>query len=161
MKHALSAIAFAVSALAAASASAATYVGTIYTGAQDTAIFPGDMLYSPNYRYLFKMEYDGRLVTYRLSDYKIVYQSTSAANPIAGASHALLKRDISFGIYSTYPWGYPTQAWTNGTAQPGVTDPLTTLTLKNDGQLELAGKPHPGSPWPNTIWWVSPRDNWL
>lgn len=158
MKNTFSAITIAIATLVSASASAATYVGSIYTGAQDMQLNPGDILYSPNYRYMFTMQYDGRLVTYRLSDYRIVYQSTS--QPIANATYALLKRDISFGIYSNN-FGYSTQVWTNGSAQAGVVDPATTLTLKDDGMLQLTGAPRPGSPYPNTIWWVSPRDNYL
>ncbi|MFB9243795.1 hypothetical protein [Massilia antarctica] len=159
MKKALSAIALAVATLAAGSASATDYVGTIYTGAQDIQINTGDKLYSPNHRYMFTMEYDGRLVTYRLSDYKIVYQST--LQPIQGSPYALLKRNISFAIYSNASFGYYTQVWSNGTEKQGVVDGATTLTLKNDGMLQLAGAPRPGSPYPDTIYWVSPRDNYL
>lgn len=159
MKKAFTAIAFAVATLAASTAGATNYVGFIPTGAQDAPLYAGDTLSSPNYRYKAYMQPDGRLVVYRMSDYVILYQSTS--QPIAGFTYGLVKRDISIGIYSNQVWGTSAQVWTNGTAQPGVVDTATKLSLTNDGMLVLAGAPHPNSSWPDTIWWQTRRDNYV
>ena len=159
MKKALTAIAFAVATLAASTAGATNYVDFIATGAQDARLYAGDTLSSPNFRYKAYMQPDGRLVVYRMSDYVSLYQSTS--QPIAGFTYALVKRDISIGIYSDAAFGRPVQEWTNGTAQPGVVDTATKLSLTNDGMLVLGGAPHPGSPWPDTVWWQTRRDNYV
>ena len=153
MKFTLSAIALSLAAISAGSASAASYVGKVTAQTADFRFNAGDTLFSPNYRYMTLMQKDGHLLTYRMSDYKIIF-STGSSNNAGG--YALLKQDHTLKVYNSGGG----MVWDNG-SRTSAPDPATTLSLTNDGMLVLAGAPWPGSMYPDTIHWVSPRDNYV
>jgi len=154
MKHAFSAIALSLATLASGAAHAGEYIGSVSTnGWYDFRLNPGDRIFSPNSRYMTLMQQNGNLVTYRLSDFQMIFNSGPQSN---GGTYGQLTEDHGLAIRNNYQ-----QLWSTGTAQAGVADPATTLRLYDDGKLEISGSPYPGSPYPNTIWWRSARDNYV
>lgn len=153
MKHAFSAIALTLATLASGAALAGEYIGSIATnGWYDARLNPGDRILSQNARYMTLMQLNGNLVTYRMSDFVMIFNTGPQSN--GSSSFAQLTMDRSLNIRNNYGL-----LWTSGTAQPNVADPKTVLRLTDDGMLELHGSQLPGSSWPTSIWWQSPRDN--
>lgn len=153
MKHAFSAIAVSLATLASGAALAGEYIGSIATnGGYDARLSPGDRIVSQNGRYMTLMQMNGNLVTYRMSDFVMIFNTGPQLN--GSSSFAQLIMDHSLNIRNNYGL-----LWSSGTAQTNVADPATTLRLTDDGMLELLGSPLPGSSWPTSVWWQTRRDN--
>lgn len=154
MKHAFSAIALSLATLASGAAHAAEYIGKVSTnGWNDFRLNPGDRIMSPNLRYMTLMQLNGNLVTYRMSDFQMIFNSGPQSN---GGTYAQLTENHGLAVRNNSQ-----QLWSTGTAQAGVADSATTLQLYEDGKLEINGSPLPGSAYPTSIWWRSARDNWV
>lgn len=151
MKHAFSAIALSLATLTSGAAHAGEYIGSVATnGWPDFRLNPGDRIFSPNLRYMTLMQQNGNLVTYRLSDFQMIFNSGPQSN---GGTYGQLTENHGLAIRNNYQ-----QLWSTGTAQAGVADPATALRLHDDGKLEVSGSPHPGSSYPTSIWWRSAGD---
>ncbi|RSZ55088.1 hypothetical protein HF313_15605 [Massilia atriviolacea] len=154
MKHAFSAIALSLATLASGAAYAGEYIGSVSTnGWYDFRLNPGDRIISPNLRYMTLMQLNGNLVTYRLSDFQMIFNTGPQSN---GGTYGQLTEDHGLAIRNNYQ-----ELWSTGTAQAGVADPATSLRLHDDGKLEIIGSPIPGSTYPYAIRWRSGRDNYV